>query len=282
MGMWSGRWHQLVISTLVLCCSAGTHAAEDYVRFADAPVGLAWSAAELDHIGIGGYRELLERAGRVDAASCSSLCQRTQTIFDRLLVVARQQTPEAAQLGWSLSVVRAPDVDAVSFPGGQVVVSEAFVSSKALGDEALAFVLAHEMAHSVLEHERQSLTFARMLLPRDVPRTAKDVYVEMDFNFSLLKSLEPMLQESERQADELGFLIASAAGFAPERQLEFLAREAAQEGASRRPMVSTHPPATQRLRQLQERLPLAERVFARASRQAQQARPEPLALAAGH
>ena len=57
----------------------------------------------------------------------------------------------------------------MALPGGQVLISEAFVRSRGLSDEALAFVLGHEMAHSILEHERQTLHFARMLLPRKRP-----------------------------------------------------------------------------------------------------------------
>ena len=255
-------WRRCILSMLLLPWAA--QAADDFDLFADAPVALAWSASEVEGIGNESLRALLERAARDDQLGCLRMCERLQGIFDRLLVVARKQTPRSARLGWSLNVVRTPAVDAVSFPGGQVVVSEDFVAGGVTseGDEALAFVLAHEMAHCVLEHERQALTVARMLLPRDVSRSVSDIYTEMDFNFALLKSLEPAMQEGELQADELGFLMASAAGFAPQRQLDFLAQEARRDEGARTPIMDTHPSAALRLQRLRDRLPLAQRIFA--------------------
>ena len=156
-------------------------------------------------------------------------------------------------------MVRLPDVDALALPGGQVIVSESFIDQRALSDDALAFVLAHEMAHSLLEHERQALTFARLLLPRDVPRTVSDMYTEIDYNFALLQAMEPVLHQGELEADELGLLLASVAGFAPDRQLAFIEREAA-EDARRRPLLSTHPSPQLRLEKLRASLPLARRL----------------------
>lgn len=84
--------------------------------------------------------------------------------------------------------------------------------------ETLAFVLAHEMIHSILEDERQALTYAQLLLPRQIVRSVKDMYVEIELNASLLMAMEPVMQQGEYEADELGMLLASAAGFDPDTQ----------------------------------------------------------------
>lgn len=227
--------------------------------FAYEPVALGWSAQEVDRATRDQHRAIVERARAAGALGCRRHCARLDSMFERLLEPARQQTAAAATLPWTLTVVRLPDVEALALPGGQVVVSEAFIDERGLGDEALAFVLAHEMAHSILEHERQALTFARLLLPRDVPRTVRDMYTEMDFNFGLLRSMEPVLQQGESEADELGLLLAASAGFDPRAQLAFIEDES-RRPAARRALVVTHPPAVQRLRQLLELLPLAERL----------------------
>jgi predicted Zn-dependent protease len=147
----------------------------------------------------------------------------------------------------------------MALPGGQIIISEYFIQTQNLSDEALAFVLAHEMSHSILEHERQVLTFARMLLPRDVPRDVSDVYTEMEFNRKLSKAIEPLMQQGEFEADELGLLLAAKAGYDPEQQLAFVAAESA-KGADSKAMLDTHPSAHQRLEKLQERLALARRL----------------------
>jgi predicted Zn-dependent protease len=227
------------------------------------PVALAWTAAEVERVGDAPLAVIIERAARSGQLGCRSQCTRLQRVFEGLREQARAQSARAAAVPWTLIVVRLPDVEALALPGGQVVVSEDFVARRAPTDEALAFVLAHEMAHCVLEHERQALSFARQLLPTQVPRSVQDVYVELEFNFALLKALEPVLQQGELEADELGLLMASAAGYAPEAQLRFLALEAAEPGSSERPpLLATHPNAPSRLAALRARLPLAERVFA--------------------
>ena len=76
--------------------------------------------------------------------------------------------------------------------------------------ETLAFVLAHEMIHSILEDERQALTYAQLLLPRQIVRSVTDMYVEIELNASLLMAMEPVMQQGEYEADELGMLLASA------------------------------------------------------------------------
>ena len=42
--------------------------------------------------------------------------------------------------------------------------------------------------------------------------------VQIDFNASLLMAMEPVMQHGEYEADELGMLLASAAGFDPDTQ----------------------------------------------------------------
>lgn len=236
--------------------------AERVPSLTDEPLALAWSADEVERAAEGQLTAIVARARTAGQLGCTRECTRLPSIFGRLEPVARAQTARSAVLPWSLTVVRLPDVDALALPGGQVVVSEDFIEQRVPSDEALAFVLAHEMTHSILQHERQVLTYARLLLPRHVTRSVQDMYVEMDFNAGFLRSLEPVLQQGELEADELGLLLASAAGFDPDRQLAFVEAEVARDALRPRSMVlvSTHPSAASRLAQLRERLPLARRL----------------------
>ena len=66
-----------------------------------------------------------------------------------------------------------------------------------------------------------------------------------------------------KKARSQAALAASAAGYAPAAQLAFIAGQAASAEKSLQ-LVATHPAAAARLRQLQLRLPLAERLRSRA------------------
>lgn len=235
-------------------------AAASAVQLAYEPVALGWTSAEVDQAS---QRTAASLADDDDAQTrnvCSTTCTRIRHIYERLLPIARNQSSHAARLRWQLRVVRRPDVEALALPGGVLFVGEAFVARAVRHDAELAFLLAHEMAHAVLEHERQALSFARMLLPGPVGRSVRDMYVEIDYNFRLLKSMEPVLQQGELEADELGLLMASAAGFPPADQLGFMEREAAAPDTGR-PLVATHPRADERLRRLKALLPWADRLW---------------------
>ncbi|MBK6850514.1 MAG: M48 family metalloprotease [Burkholderiales bacterium] len=249
-----------LLRVLILALGAGAAAPAAALAMAYEPSGLDWSAGEVEAASQATMQGLLDRAAKAGRIGCERHCERIEAIYQRLLHEARQQSPHAAALPWSLTVVRLQQVEAMALPGGQVVVSEAFIDERQLSDQALAFVLAHEMAHSILEHERQALTFARMLLPQVVSRSVQDMYVELDLSLSLLIAMEPVLQQGEFEADELGLLLASAAGYAPERQLDFIDDECAAQDASVK-LVATHPPACTRQQQLQARLPLALRIW---------------------
>ncbi|MFM8901728.1 MAG: M48 family metalloprotease [Burkholderiales bacterium] len=223
------------------------------------PVGLAWTATEVERASLSTLHSLTQRATAQEQMGCQRYCKRLNRIFQRLLPHARAQSLASLRRDWSLTVVRLPGVDAMALPGGQIIISENFIAQHRLSDEAIAFVLAHEMAHSILEHERQVLTFARMLLPREVHRTVKDMYTEMEFNRSLLRAVEPVMQQGEFEADELGLLLAASAGFSPDKQITFIAHEAAREIPAKH-LMTTHPTAQQRLEKLRERLPLARRL----------------------
>jgi Zn-dependent protease with chaperone function len=69
------------------------------------------------------------------------------------------------------------------------------------------------------------------------------------------------MQQGELTADELGLLLASLAGFSPERQLAFIEAEAADD-AGGTPLISTHPNVQLRLARLRASMPLARRLVA--------------------
>ncbi|MBX3656030.1 MAG: M48 family metalloprotease [Ramlibacter sp.] len=254
-------WMRMTLACIASLASAGAAAADRWAQLAYEPVALAWSAGEVERATAGNFDDIVRRAKGQGQYGCETSCERVRRVFERLVPLARAQTPRARHLPWTLTVVRTPGVEALALPGGQVVISEAFIHEHRMPDAQLAFVLAHEMAHSILEHERQTLHFARMLLRQDVPRSVADMYVEMGYNFALLSSLEPVMQQGEFEADELGFLLASAAGYAPRDQIGFMARQAVLDKTPRA-LVHTHPPARERLAQLRARLPLAQRLYA--------------------
>ncbi|MBX3605419.1 MAG: M48 family metalloprotease [Piscinibacter sp.] len=220
--------------------------------------GLAWTAAAVRTASESAAPPEFGSAA-TSAGGCVTHCAEIGRIWGELLAAARAHARLDQAPDWQLGVVQDDAVEAQSLPGGRVVLGEPFVRARALPEAQIAFVLAHEIAHVLHQHERHLLTAALALLPRDVPRTVADVYVEMDFNLALLRRLEVVMHQAELEADETALYLTALAGYPPADSLGFLETEAAGE----RPVahvVSTHPAASVRLERARRFLPLAERL----------------------
>jgi predicted Zn-dependent protease len=227
----------------------------------DEPQGLAWSPSEVSSATHSATDAVLRRARERHALGCLAHCPRLARVWHRLLpVFDAQQARWRLHFDLRLVTVRLPDVEAFSAPDGRIVLSEDFIAAHHLDDAQLAFVLAHEATHVLLQHERLTLTSALSLLPHQVPRTVADMYAEFGFNLGLLIDLQPAMQQVELQADEAGLELAALAGYAPAQQLRFM-RGLARAEAHGEPLAATHPPAVERLRRLQGLLPLARRLY---------------------
>jgi len=230
----------------------------------EAPMGLAWTPAEVARAGRPAVAAVLEQASRQDALDCRRQCALIDAVWLRLQPVLARESRRADGLQPRLHVVRIEGVEAFASPDGSIVIDEGFIERQAPDAPRLAFVLAHEAAHVLLEHERETLTTALALLPRNVRRTVNDMYVELAHNYGLLKAIEISLHQVEFAADEAGLQLAAAAGFDPRDQLAFAIEQARAE-EPRRSLASSHPSARARLAQLQALLPLALAIHAQAA-----------------
>ncbi len=250
--------HVLALVLLLLLASTATQAR--VVSIVEPSLGLAFTETEVIAHAEPAKSALMERLRRSDGLGCVATCAVVGAVWrDLQPVIAAQRTGRL--VAFELVVVRDPAINALSFPDGTIVVSESFIARQAPGPAELAFVLAHEVAHVLLQHERQSLTSMLALIPSRAQRTPQDVYTEMEFNyFALADSMQMVFHQVEREADELGLQLAALAGHAPHAQLRFLERASAQQ-APQQSMVSTHPDMASRLAGLRRLLPLALRLW---------------------
>jgi predicted Zn-dependent protease len=184
-------------------------------------------------------------------------CEVVNKVWEALQPAFKAQESETAL---NLVVVRSPAFDALAFANGTVVISENFISRTGLDEAQIAFVLAHEASHILLQHERQTLTSMLALSPSRLARTPEDLYIEMEYNyFAMSDSFSFIFQQVEFEADETGMQLAALAGFEPQLQLKFMEQLALEVEESS--LYTTHPAASERLQRLRSQLPLALRIF---------------------
>jgi predicted Zn-dependent protease len=182
---------------------------------------LLYSAAEVD---AGMEERYIDRtvdlaaAGKLDEDR--ALLARLRYISAELIRVAIELKPEAAQWQWEVHTTSDTEVDAICMAGGKILVGSGFVHQLALTDGELATLLAHEVAHAVAEHHRE--TFSEAMLVNRLPAVPLDVVMaRLDSDLSLQIRLSKLSSLQESEADHLGMVLANRAGWSAEDIVSF-------------------------------------------------------------
>jgi len=162
---------------------------------------------------------------------------------------------------WEFHLVSDDTPNAFCMPGGKIVVYSGILSI-ANNEETLAFILAHEMAHALLDHGRTQVsaytakntatTAARLgsigldLLGFDeaasVVRTTTNV-ADIGSEYLLMK---PWGRDQEMEADELGMRLVNWAGYDIKGIPDFWQRMS-EHSSNKHDFFSTHPSDNKRI-----------------------------------
>ena len=172
---------------------------------------------------------------------------------------------------WEFNLIDSKEVNAWCMPGGKVAVYSGILPVTK-DDAGLATVMGHEIAHAVARHssERASkaavaqgiggiLGAATGTQSAATQSVINQVYGIGAQGFYLL----PNSRTQELEADHLGLIFMSMAGYNPSNAVGFWQRMAAASQGSQKPaeFMSTHPADATRIAQIQKDLPEAQRYF---------------------
>jgi predicted Zn-dependent protease len=171
---------------------------------------------------------------------------------------------------WDFNLVESKEVNAWCMPGGKVVVYTGILPVTK-DDVGLAVVLGHEIAHAVAEHggermSQQMLTqFGGMALSelvKEKPQETQNLWMGLFGAGAQLGVLLPYSRTHESEADHLGLIFMSMAGYNPSSAVEFWQRMAAGKGGQAPPeFMSTHPSDETRIHDIQQNLPEAMKYY---------------------
>jgi predicted Zn-dependent protease len=248
----------LGVALLVLVCNRPA-LAQPLLEFRD---DLAFSAAEVDGLAarsFGARLRTLARSGKLDTDA--ALKERLQSIVPRLIRAAAYERPDAASLQWEIHSCARCDENASAMAGGKLLISADLVARLGLGDDELAYLLAHEMAHVLAEHTREFASAARYFVDNGLARNYADIQHELAESYAVMIRMQPLYVEQELSADYIGYFLGARAGFAPQAMLSLLRKLHATGTA----LVATHPSDAQRMRQAETMFESARRLYASAS-----------------
>jgi predicted Zn-dependent protease len=156
---------------------------------------------------------------------------------------------------WEFNLVEDPTVNAWCMPGGKVVIYTGIMPI-AQGENGLAVIMGHEVAHALAHHgnERMSQQMAvqmgGMALSEALsskPQQTQSLFMTAYGIGSQVGALLPFSRTHESEADKIGLYLMAVAGYDVDEAPRFWERMQAGAGGQAPPeFLSTHPSPTTR------------------------------------
>jgi len=203
------------------------------------------------------YRETLTKERQKGALNADpALTARVRAITNRLIPASAAFRPEAAQWKWEVNVIRSDQVNAWCMPGGKIAVYSGLITRLNLGDDEIAAVVGHEIAHALREHarERASEQMGAQVLISGASILLGTGQAGSDLGGVFYKAFFglPNSRLHETEADRIGVEIAARAGYDPRAAITLWQKMSRASGATDGPeFLSTHPSADTRLKDLE-------------------------------
>jgi Zn-dependent protease with chaperone function len=166
------------------------------------------------------------------------------SIFDRIKPHFRDRG-----FNYTITVLKGNDVNAFAIPGGHIFVYQGMLNFVGSDDE-LAAVLAHELSHSERRHSLKQLrksTAFNLLMQKAVKNVRdRETWGQVLGALTMLK----FSRDDENEADELGQVKMTAAGYNPYGQVvlwEKFVQKFGKGDTGLGKYLSTHPPSTERV-----------------------------------
>ena len=225
------------------------------------------STQQQQQLGLQAYQQTLQKEQGNVITSGPEVDEVTRVVR-RLASAAMEKSK--VQYQWQISVIRSNEVNAFCLPGGEIVVYTAILPL-AENDAGLATVLGHEMAHATSQHgaqrmfdqqlEQTALSGVQGGLANMDPQQQAQIMNVLGMGAQYGLSL-PFSREQESEADHIGLLYMSRAGYDPHEALAFWKRMNAQTGSRQPPQFSSdHPSNGQRIQQIEGWMPDAEKEY---------------------
>lgn len=174
---------------------------------------------------------------------------------------------------WEFNLVDNEQVNAWCMPGGKVVVYTGILPVTK-DETGLAVVMGHEIAHAVAKHgsERMSQQLIQqagatglMIALQEKPAETQAIWSSVYGYGTNLAVMLPYSRAHESEADHLGLIFMSMAGYNPQEAPSFWQRMSQTGGGAPPEILSTHPSDATRISNLQKWMPEAMAYYQKGS-----------------
>jgi predicted Zn-dependent protease len=164
---------------------------------------------------------------------------------------------------WEFNVVKNPEINAWCMPGGKVVFYDGIIPV-CKNEAGVAVVMGHEIAHAVARHGNERMSqglitqlggMALDLAIQNEPEKTKNIFLSAYGLGSNIGIMLPYSRTHEYEADKLGLIFMTMAGYDPNEAVLFWERMAKLGSAKVPEFLSTHPMSEKRIAKLKEAIP---------------------------
>lgn len=169
---------------------------------------------------------------------------------------------------WEFNLVANKQVNAWCMPGGKVVVYSGIMPI-AKDEDGLAVVMGHEIAHAIAKHGSERMSQGLLVQMGGIglslalsqkPESTQKLWMAAYGATSQIGLMLPYSRLHESEADRLGLIFMSMAGYDPHAAVNFWQRMAAKKGGKAGiEFLSTHPSDRTRIENIKKLIPEAMR-----------------------
>jgi Zn-dependent protease with chaperone function len=168
---------------------------------------------------------------------------------------------------WEYKLVESKEVNAWCLPGGKIVFYSSILPI-CKDDSGMAAVMGHEVAHALANHGAQRMSAGILqqagagLVGAAVDsknNQEKQLWTTAYGGVTQYGAMLPFNRSHESEADKIGLILMSIAGYDPTTAISFWERMSANSGGKSQPeFLSTHPSDTTRIENLKNLIPEAK------------------------
>lgn len=217
------------------------------------------------------YRDYMSTAPRSSDYSRSAMVTR---VGQRIALATEQYlrqnglASEISNFAWEFNLVNDDQVNAFCMPGGKIVVYEGLLKLVESEDE-LAVVVGHEVAHAVAKHSNERMSqqmltqYGGQILGAAVSEKSalvQGLAAQLYGLGSQYGVTLPFSRKHESEADYMGLVLMTIAGYNPNVAIGFWQKMSA-DGGSVPEFMSTHPSDATRIKDIRKELPLIKKKY---------------------
>ncbi len=237
---------------------------------------------EMNAMAFSSYKEFLDTSSVVNKNDASALM--VKRVGDNIANAAKAYFESVGRpeflngYQWQTELINSNQVNAWCMPGGKMVVYTGILPVCA-NEAGLAVVMGHEVSHAIAKHGAERMSqgmLAQGLLVagqiglgvamKDKPQATQSLWNNV---YGLAAPLGAQLgmmahgRNQESEADHLGLIFMSMAGYNPTEAPNFWKRMAAKSAGAAKPPVwlSTHPSDESRIANINKLMPEAQKYY---------------------